>query len=62
MIPEIVFDKVSFRYPEETADIFTGLDCCFPLKIDPFFRRILTHPVDLQCTAITPFCRSSSHP
>jgi hypothetical protein len=32
------------------------------LKIDPFFRRILTHPVDLQCTAITPFCRSSSHP
>ena len=36
--------------------------CCFPLKIDPFFRRILTHPVDLQCTAITPFCRSSSHP
>jgi ABC-type cobalamin/Fe3+-siderophores transport system ATPase subunit len=30
MVPEIVFDKVSFRYPEETADIFTGLDLEMP--------------------------------
>jgi hypothetical protein len=23
------------------------LQCCFPLKIDPFFHEILTHPVGL---------------
>jgi iron complex transport system ATP-binding protein len=30
MKPEIVFDNVSFRYPESAADIFTGLDLELP--------------------------------
>ena len=30
MDPEIVFEKVSFHYPEETADVFSGLDLELP--------------------------------
>ena len=30
MTPEIVFERVSFRYPETEADIFTGLDLELP--------------------------------
>ncbi|HTO21883.1 MAG TPA: ABC transporter ATP-binding protein [Spirochaetia bacterium] len=30
MMPEIVFERVSFRYPETEADIFTGLDLELP--------------------------------
>jgi iron complex transport system ATP-binding protein len=33
MDPEIVFEKVCFRYPEGTADVFTGLDLELPSGI-----------------------------
>ena len=39
--------KVPPKVASDVTEYLSAHACCFPLKIDPFFHEILTHPVGL---------------